>query len=154
MIYEEGYRIRMEEEEEECGEEIYERPPVGFQRIRTENLNQPQRVTSNISNEIAKTIGSLAKEREEILKNEKISSRQKIKLLESNRKAIIVLSGGKITKTDSVIYGILIFGGIVILTLALLNVFGGLSTEITMTFIGTTMGGVIATIAQKLGRLS
>ncbi len=56
MIYEEGYKIRMEEEEEEGGGKMFERSPVGFQRIRTGNQTQPQKVASNISNEIAKTI--------------------------------------------------------------------------------------------------
>ena len=49
--------------------------------------------------------------------------------------------------------GILAFSAILVITLAWLNVRAKLPTEITLTFLGTTLGGVIATIAQKLGRI-
>jgi hypothetical protein len=37
--------------------------------------------------------------------------------------------------------------------LALLTAFAGLSSNITLAFVGTALGGTIATIAQKLGQV-
>jgi hypothetical protein len=74
-------------------------------------------------------------------------------LLDENRKALTVATGGKVTKTDSVVYGILWFGGVVLVILALLTVLADLPKEVTLSFVGTVLGGVIATIAQKLGKI-
>jgi hypothetical protein len=95
----------------------------------------------------------LAAERQKIVDNEKLSARQKRMLLDENRKALTVASGGKVTKTDSVVYGILVFGGVVLVILALLTAFNDLPQEVTLSFVGTVLGGVIATIAQKLGKI-
>ena len=96
---------------------------------------------------------SLATERQKIVADEKLSARDKRLLLEENRKALTVATGGSVTKTDSVVYGILIFGGVVLVVLALLTAFYGLAKEVTLAFVGTVLGGVIATIAQKLGKI-
>lgn len=61
--------------------------------------------------------------------------------------------GGSVRKTDSVVYGILIFGGVVLTVLAFLTSFAGLPSEVTLAFVGTVLGGTIATIAQKLGKI-
>ena len=61
--------------------------------------------------------------------------------------------GGKIGKTDEVVYGLLTFSGVVLIILALMTVFGGLPSDIVLSFVGTVLGGTIATISQKLGRL-
>ena len=98
-------------------------------------------------------ITSLASERQRIVSDERLSARNKRMLLEENRKALTVATGGKVSKTDSVVYGILVFGGVVLIVLALLTAFFGLAKEVTLAFVGTVLGGVIATIAQKLGRI-
>jgi hypothetical protein len=76
-----------------------------------------------------------------------------LKLLESNRKAFVLIKGGTIKKTENIVYAVLVFSGVLIVTLALLNTFSNLSTEITLTFMGTVLGGTIATITQKIGKL-
>jgi hypothetical protein len=65
----------------------------------------------------------------------------------------VIAKGGSIRNTENVIYSILIFGGLVIIVLALLTVYKDLPTEIVLSFVGTVLGGTIATIAQKLGRV-
>lgn len=61
--------------------------------------------------------------------------------------------GGKIGKTDEVVYALLTFSGVVLVILALLTVYKGLASDIVLSFAGTVLGGTIATISQKLGRL-
>lgn len=98
----------------------------------------------------------LVDERKTILES-KFTVRERLKLLEENRQFLAVANGGSPYKfgTEKVIYGILIFSAVVILALACLNVFSPkpLPTEVTSTFVGTVVGGTIATIAQKLGKV-
>ena len=74
-------------------------------------------------------------------------------LLDENRKTLVVATGGTVRKTDSVVYSILVFGGVVLIILALLTTYANLPSEVTLAFVGTVLGGVIATIAQKLGKI-
>jgi hypothetical protein len=85
----------------------------------------------------------------------KLSNVEKFKLMEDTREMMIQLYGGNPTKfaTEKVIYAILTFSGAVIIVLALLTSFAGLSSQVTTTFVGTVVGGTIATIAQKLGKV-
>jgi hypothetical protein len=46
-----------------------------------------------------------------------------------------------------------VFAAVVTIVLALLSVYAQLAPEIVLTFLGTTLGGTIATIAQKLGNV-
>ena len=65
----------------------------------------------------------------------------------------LLLSGKSSFRTEKVIYGILVFSAVVLITLACLTAFAGLAKEVTITFAGTVVGGTIATIAQKLGKV-
>lgn len=143
--------IRMEEEEEEGW--ATEKRPLGFLSPVEGHEGQEQRPASKVSELVADLLRSLASERQKIIDNDKLSAREKQALLDENRKALIVATGGKITKTDSVVYGILIFGGVLLTILALLTVYKDLPKEVTLSFVGTVLGGVIATIAQKLGKI-
>ena len=98
-------------------------------------------------------IDQLAKERQTILDDPNSKPREKLKLLESNTKSLAISTGGTVTGTENVVYGILIFGGVVLTILALLTAFAGLSSEVTVAFVGTVLGGTMATIAQKLGKI-
>ena len=152
MEQEEGGRfwVRMEEEEEGWAAA---KPPMGFVGTAEGKQREPQRPSAQVPEFVADLVRSLAGERQKIVDNEKLSARQKRVLLEENRKALTVATGGKVTKTDSVVYGILVFGGVVLVILALLTAFADLAPEVTLSFVGTVLGGVIATIAQKLGKI-
>src|SRR5262249_4898105 len=153
MEEEEGGRpwIRMEEEEEEGW--LTAKPTIGFVGAGEEQPGGPQQRSPRVAEVVADLVRSLAAERQKIVDNDKLSARQKRALLDENRKALTVATGGKVRKTDSVVHGILIFGGVVLIVLALLTVYENLPKEITLSFVGTVLGGVIATIAQKLGKI-
>jgi hypothetical protein len=149
--------IRMEEEEEEGW-----RPPTrhfGFgPHQESEPSEEEQRGhvglrSTHFPEALEEFLRSLAQERKSILDNDKLTAKQKRVLLDENRKTLVVATGGKVTKTDSVVYGILVFGGIVLTILALLTTFAHLPSEVTLSFVGTVLGGTIATIAQKLGKI-
>jgi hypothetical protein len=144
--------IRMEESE---GGSPVLRRQIGFvsDRGTPRDDDDDAKASSTWSPLIADLARSLAQERLKIIDNDKLTARQKRMLLEENRKAITVATGGTVTKTDSVVYGILLFGGVLLITLALLTAFYGLPKEVLLSFVGTVLGGVIATIAQKLGKI-
>jgi hypothetical protein len=96
---------------------------------------------------------ALAEERETILGNEKFSAKEIEKLLESNRRTIVIASGGHILGTEKVVFGLLAFSALVVAFLASLTTFSDLPSEVTLTFVGTVMGGLLATVAQKIGRI-
>ncbi|MGV7217206.1 hypothetical protein [Bradyrhizobium sp. UFLA05-112] len=81
-----------------------------------------------------------------------LSFDEKFKLIEETRLLMTQLNPPRFA-TEKVIYSILIFSAVVILMLAPLTAMGKLPPEITVTFIGTAVGGTIATIAQKLGKI-
>ena len=144
--------IRMEEEEEEGWAPS---PPrrIGFASEVSEG-NEQDTDSSVRHNRVLPAgledfLRSFAEERKAIHDNEKLTAKDKQRLLDENRKTLVVATGGTVRKTDSVVYGILIFGGIGMLTLALLTTFANLPSEVTLTFVGTVLGGTIATIAQK-----
>jgi hypothetical protein len=140
-----GILIRMEEEEE-GGRSI-----EGY-RAGTAEFRKGAQISEH-SESREQFIQSLANQRETIQKDEKLSTKDKFRLLEENRKALAVATGGAARSTENVVYGILVFGGSVLIILALLTAFAHLDTEVTTSFVGTVLGGVIATIAQKLGRI-
>lgn len=142
--------IRMEEESEE-GNPAFRRA-IGFTTAIDDAPPKPDGNASQL-HIVHDLVVALATERQHIVENEKLTARDKRLLLEENRKALTVATGGNVTKTDSVVYGILIFGGSVMIVLALLTAFFGLAKEVTLAFVGTVLGGVIATIAQKLGKI-
>jgi hypothetical protein len=144
--------IRMEEEEE-SGEDP-QRHISGFAEGYAESkraLPPPSALTQQTQ----ELIGKLVQERQAILADTQLKSKDKLKFLESNHRAILLLRGGryKTFQTEQVVYAILCFSGLILVALALLNVFAGLPSEITLSFVGTTLGGTIATIAGKLGKL-
>jgi uncharacterized membrane protein len=94
----------------------------------------------------------IAAEREEIIKLD-INPWQKQRLLESNRRAIVNALGGSTFNTESVVYVLILLSCVTVIILAALTAFWDLPKEVTLTFVGTTVGGLVATIAQKIGRL-
>lgn len=135
--------IRMEEEEES------EPQSIGFRPYSLEQ--EPDKSQF----EKQPLLSEVLKERQAILADPKLSTRDKLKLLEANHRTLLVMRGGRIKtfRTEAVVFGILGFSAVLLLALSWLNVKAGLPKEITLTFLGTTLGGVIATIAQKLGRI-
>lgn len=105
------------------------------------------------SSGVGKLIEKLIEEREAIIANDSLSPRDKIKLLESNRKAIVMVRGGHIVGTEKVVYSLIGMSTVVTIVLACLTTFSDLPQEVTLTFTGTVVGGLIATVAQKIGRL-
>jgi hypothetical protein len=96
-------------------------------------------------------IRDLMDERIAIIKGD-FKMEDKLKLLENNRKSLASLRGYSFG-TEKVIYAILLFSAFVLLVLSWLTAYHGLAKEITITFAGTVVGGTIATIAQKLGKI-
>jgi hypothetical protein len=137
---------------------IYPGPP----QIRMEEEEQPETRTWDSGriergvDEVAKHhIDQLLQQRASILNSmdiAKLSAEEKFKLLEETRLVMAQLNPARF-KTEKVIYSILLFSGLVILVLAPLTALGKLPAEVTVTFIGTVVGGTIATIAQKLGKI-
>jgi hypothetical protein len=139
---------------------FYPGPP----QIRMEEEEGPSPQTpdygrAEIVDEVAKeAIGELLRQRARIIDAMDVASltaEDKFKLLEDTRLMMSKLYGGDSTKfsTEKVIYSILTFSGVVIVVLALLTSFQKLPVEVTTTFVGTVVGGTIATIAQKLGKV-
>ncbi len=152
MQIEEHYKMPLirGEEEEEDDENAYASNSIGFtssDKTSTVNKDDP-RVEA-----FAEALNNLMKERQVILDNEKLSSKEKINLLEANRKMLFTIKGGRIVKSDQIVFAILIFGAVVLLALALLTTYADLPHEVTLAFVGTVLGGTIATISQKLGKL-
>ena len=144
--------IRMEEEEEDATPR--RKRGIGFAYTDDDEEDE---IRGPAAREFREAYGdlvrALAEERKAILDDDRLSPKDKQILLDESRKTFVVANGGSVRKSDSVVYGILVFGAVVLIALALLNVFGGLDTEITVAFVGTVLGGTIATIAQKLGKL-
>ena len=150
MSVEEIYapRIRMEEEE------TLDRPrishvllPPNMESEGEGEGDEPWRVAP------PSELGRLLEERQQILRDDRLKVKEKLRLLESNRLALLLAHGGTVRKTENVVYGILGFGAVVLIILALLTTFAHLPAEVTLSFVGTVLGGTIATIAQKLGKI-
>jgi hypothetical protein len=94
----------------------------------------------------------IAEERPQILSLD-VSPWQKQRLLESNRRAIVNALGGSTFNSESVVYVLIGFSSLTVIVLSVLTAFWDLPKEVTLTFVGTTAGGLLATIAQKIGRL-
>jgi hypothetical protein len=158
MATEESFPRRIRLEEEEIVNEPRYRPQMGFARRIDEKRNEEDEGDEEerrqvVSPEWRELIIQLTEERHTILTDAKLKASEKSKLLESNRKTLVVIMGGTVRSTENVIYGILIFGSVVLIILALLTAYAGLSSDVTLAFVGTVLGGTIATITQKLGKL-
>jgi hypothetical protein len=139
--------IRMEEEED------FEMP------AHEKSAFGKAKIIESLSPDVAgRLVEQLIEERRIIidsLNKGNISTKDKMKLLDENRQFMVLLRGGSPYKfgTEKVIYSILLFSAIVLVVLACLTAFYGLPKEVTITFVGTVLGGTIATIAQKLGKV-
>jgi hypothetical protein len=98
-------------------------------------------------------VAQLLEERNQILADSKLSAKEKLTLLENNRVTLLTLRGGRTNRSDEVVKWVLMFAAFTTIVLAVLNVAAGLPTEVTLSFVGTVLGGTIATIVQKLGRV-
>ncbi len=143
--------FRLEEEEEVEDEE--EKLGMGFVSVRGGPKANQRHPGSAMNEAAAVLVSRLMDERQAILEQKGISPRQKISLLETNRKALVIARGGSVRKTENVVYSILIFSSVVIVILACLTAFSGLPQEVTLAFVGTVVGGTISIIAQKLGKM-
>ncbi|OAH98982.1 hypothetical protein A1353_21660 [Methylomonas methanica] len=139
--------VRCEEEDFEAYED--EEHGIGF----TQSLRSRRKRKSDDFSELVDVFNSLMEERQLILKDDKLTPEQKVQLLEANRLMLFTVKGGRLVKTDKIVYSILLFAGSVLVALALMTSFGVLPADITLAFEGTVLGGTIATIAQKLGKL-
>jgi len=142
-----GFRpssIRMEEEEEQGA--TY--PETG----------KAETLTRVGSEALSRALVEFTDERQRIIAligDQKIEKDVALKLLAGNQELIAMMRGLSPYKfgTEKVIYSLLVFSAVVILTLALLNATGKVSVEVTTTFMGTVVGGTLTTIAQKLGKI-
>jgi len=144
-------QIRMEEEEESPEPE---RPIRGRISTSQERESSTAAEEPDAEQPLNQLLAALFQERVVILQST-LPNDEKIKLLEQNRLAIATVRGGRSYKfaTEYVIYAILFFSAFMITVLSLLTAFGHLPQEVTITFVGTVVGGTIATIAQKLGKV-
>ncbi len=90
--------IYNEEEEEDSGWKKVIPSPIGFVKHLSNRGDSSQKSACLNENIVGKAIEGLLRERQEILQNERISCRLKHKLLESNRKSLVILTGGTIKK--------------------------------------------------------
>ena len=136
--------IKMEEEAEEAPRQRSETLPYG----------RVQAATNNSADSKSAAIERILVERQKILESTDTSA-NKLKMLAETRQAMMILRGGNpyTFGTEKVIYSILIFSGFTIIVLAGLTAFADLPKEVTISFVGTVVGGTIATIAQKLGKV-
>jgi hypothetical protein len=101
-----------------------------------------------------KTFLRVMDERKTILDNPKLTARQKRQLLETSRYPLAVVTNRGIPfRTEEVVRWMLIYSMAVVIILALLTAFAHLEKEVTISFVGTVIGGMIATVAQKLGKI-
>ncbi len=154
-MYEEiiPFKVRMEQEEESEARPIRKR--IGFKNFTSNDVDEKNldAFEMAIMERKDQQLYELLSERKIILENSVLKTSEKLKLLENNRKTTIIVKGGSIRKTENIVYSVLIFSGVLILVLALLNTFSNLSNDVTLAFMGTVLGGTIATITQKLGKL-
>ena len=118
-----------------------------------ESRSTPKAAPRPTDEALREVLSSLMEERQAILQEDKLSPKDKISLLESNRKALVIARGGSIRKTENIVYSILIFSSVVIVTLSLLTAFAQLPAEVTLSFVGTVVGGTVTIIAQKLNKI-
>ena len=96
----------------------------------------------------------LMEERHQIIHDEKLGTKDKVQLLETSRYPLAVASGRGIAfKTEQIVKWMLAYSMVVVVILATLTALGRLEKEVTVSFIGTVVGGLIATVAQKLGKV-
>lgn len=89
-----------------------------------------------------------------LLKDEKLNVKDKVLLLEKSNYVLALAAGrGVPFKTEQVVRWIVIYSMIVVIVLAGLTAVGRLPEQVTTSFIGTVVGGLIATVAQKLGKI-
>jgi len=143
----------MEEESQPAGGGFQIRAGPFAKRDQDQDEEESER---SIQSEIApEFLMRLMKEREAILKDPKLSAKDKARLLATGQYALTIASGGKWRsfKSEQVVYAILTFSAVVLVILACLTAFFGLAKEVTIAFAGTVVGGTLTTVAQKLGRL-
>jgi hypothetical protein len=149
-------RPRMEEEDDP-GLALGFRPPRSARaRVFADETtvdSESSEVAAQRVNLLNSLSTSLLEERGTILKDAKFSPREKVKLLEANRRVLLNVSGGSTTKTENVVYGLIIFASVTTVVLASLTTFAGLPSEVALAFISTVAGGLIATVAQKIRQL-
>ncbi len=138
--------IRMEEEEDQG---------TTADRLRQGRAELSTPVSSKAA---AGSIEALLDERRQIidlLTKKELGKGDALTLLADNRQPILFMQGGSPYKfaTEKVIYSLLAFSATVILVLAALNAAGKLDVAVMTTFVGTTVGGTLTTIAQKLGKV-
>lgn len=135
--------VRMEEEARSPGPASNRIPPEVAEKALAQVFDERRLILNLFENQPGED------------KLQHLSSEEKFRLLEDNRKLITMLAGGDTPKfrTEQVLYSILCFSGVIIIALALLTAFEKLEPQITLTFIGTVVGGTLATIAQKLGKI-
>jgi hypothetical protein len=150
-------RPRMEEEEEP-GFGVGFSPVQPLSRARsvardTEVEEAAPALTEQHVEMISQLSAQLLAERNKILDDEKLGPKQKLKLLEANRRLILNIGGGTVAKTENVVYGLIVFASVTTIILAALTTFADLPSEVALAFISTVAGGLIATVAQKIRRL-
>jgi hypothetical protein len=90
-----------------------------------------------------------------LLTEKKIRKAEALRLLGDNRELILFMQGGSPYKfaTEKVIRWLLLFSTAITLILAGFHAAGKLDAAVMTTFVGTTVGGTLTTIAQKLGKV-
>src|SRR5258708_34689184 len=88
--------IRCEEEEEG------DAPSMGFGAV----LKSTDGTRAGAFNVFAEALQKIIEERQIILRDEKLSSKEKAHLLESTRAMLFTVRGGRLVKTDKIVYAI------------------------------------------------
>ncbi len=95
----------------------------------------------------------LIDERERILAAEGLSSRERRALLQENRDVITMMRGGRVVRSEGLVYAILVFSAVVIVAALVAAYVDKSLREVALTITGTVVGGTLTTIAQKLGTI-
>ena len=93
----------------------------------------------------------LAGERRLIMADGKLTPREKLRLLEENRKTITIATGGRISHVDNMAYAVAIFSCVIVVILALLAAHAPELKDIALSFIGTVIGGLLAIVGHQVG---
>jgi hypothetical protein len=141
-----GIPIRLEEEEDQG---------ATADRLRPGRAAVSTRLSPEAAREVVDTLLEERRLVTRLLTEKKIEKDDALKLLADNRELILFMQGGSPYKfaTEKVIYWLLAFSATITVTLATLHALGKLEAAVMTTFVGTTVGGTLTTIAQKLGKV-
>jgi uncharacterized membrane protein affecting hemolysin expression len=113
-------------EEEETIDRPSVRRHVGFGRHEPRESSDSDMALSETLVDEREVIRAIMDERRQILADDRLNVKAKLRLLENNRLTLVAARGGTIRKTENIVYGILVFSAVMLVILALLTTYAKL----------------------------